>query len=211
MNAPTDSRLPGGGGYPITVYVPTNAAAAMAAQNYITLETDFGPARTSYWHGVDFTLERAPAQWADRCSSAPAPVARSSIPARTASRSTVRTPRLPPEPPFQTTLRGLASYTVPKDRRAGQRDAALAAAAATHGRPGRCRTPSSRSSRPPAARRHRGRNTTIALHDNEHRLYADNRRSQVDMRFAKVLRFGRHARRCRRRPAEPAEHELRDR
>jgi hypothetical protein len=37
--------------------------------------------------------------------------------------------------------------------------------------------------------------TTIALIDNDaHRLYADNRRTQFDMRFAKVLRFnGRRA------------------
>ena len=31
----------------------------------------------------------------------------------------------------------------------------------------------------------------MALLDSEHRLYADNRRTQVDMRFAKILRFGR--------------------
>src|SRR5690606_17409156 len=36
INAPEDSRLPGGGGYPITVYVPTAAAASIPAQNYIT-------------------------------------------------------------------------------------------------------------------------------------------------------------------------------
>jgi hypothetical protein len=34
-------------------------------------------------------------------------------------------------------------------------------------------------------------NTTIAITDEEHRIYAKNRRSQIDMRFAKVLRFGR--------------------
>ena len=33
-------------------------------------------------------------------------------------------------------------------------------------------------------------NTTIPLTDNEHRVYADERRTQVDMRFAKILRFG---------------------
>jgi hypothetical protein len=33
--------------------------------------------------------------------------------------------------------------------------------------------------------------TTITITDNDHRLYADNRQTQVDMRFAKVLRFGR--------------------
>jgi hypothetical protein len=33
--------------------------------------------------------------------------------------------------------------------------------------------------------------TTILLTDNEHRVYADTRRTQVDMRFAKIVRFGR--------------------
>jgi len=34
-------------------------------------------------------------------------------------------------------------------------------------------------------------NTTIPLADNQHRVFSDQRRTQVDMRFAKVLRFGR--------------------
>src|SRR5207247_9571476 len=33
-------------------------------------------------------------------------------------------------------------------------------------------------------------NTNISIIDNDHRLFADNRRMQVDMRFAKILRFG---------------------
>ena len=33
-------------------------------------------------------------------------------------------------------------------------------------------------------------NTNIEILDNDHRLYADNRRTQIDMRFAKILRFG---------------------
>ena len=33
-------------------------------------------------------------------------------------------------------------------------------------------------------------NTTVAIVDNDHRLFADNRRTQVDMRFAKIFRFG---------------------
>ena len=33
--------------------------------------------------------------------------------------------------------------------------------------------------------------TTIQITDNVNRIYADTRRTQVDMRFAKVLRFGR--------------------
>ena len=54
--APKDSRLPRGGGYPIDVYTLTSAAAARGADNYVTFETDYGPARINYWHGVDVTI-----------------------------------------------------------------------------------------------------------------------------------------------------------
>ena len=53
--------------------------------------------------------------------------------------------------------------------------------------------------------------TTVALLDDSQRLYADTRRNQIDMRFAKVFRFGGASCRRRRGPPEPAEHELRDR
>ena len=60
--APTDPRLPGGGGYPIDVYTLTAAAAARGADNYVTFETDYGPARTHFWHGVDITLNARTSQ-----------------------------------------------------------------------------------------------------------------------------------------------------
>src|SRR5688572_10610409 len=56
LTAPQDSRLPDGGGYPITVYSITREAALLGARSYQTFETDFGPARTLYWHGVDFQI-----------------------------------------------------------------------------------------------------------------------------------------------------------
>ena len=45
LTAPQDSRLADGGGYPITVYVPTAAANAVAPRLYLTRESDFGPER----------------------------------------------------------------------------------------------------------------------------------------------------------------------
>ena len=33
-------------------------------------------------------------------------------------------------------------------------------------------------------------NTTFDILDNDHRLFADNRLTQIDMRFAKIFRFG---------------------
>ena len=42
ITAPVDSRLPDGGGYPVTMYAVKPAASAIAANNYITFESDYG-------------------------------------------------------------------------------------------------------------------------------------------------------------------------
>ena len=47
--APQHAMLPGGGGYPLAFYDPKS----LAQDNYVTFETDYAPARTQYWHGVD--------------------------------------------------------------------------------------------------------------------------------------------------------------
>ena len=103
--------------------------------------------------------------------------------------------------PWQTTLRGLASYTIPKidvlvsaivrsqpevqlsvvavhtgtSSAQWQVPNSVIAAALGHLPPGA--TPTG--------------NTMIQLTDNEHRVYSDERRTQIDMRVAKIVRFGR--------------------
>src|SRR5262249_15665233 len=115
ITAPVDPRLPGGGGgYPITVYTLTAAAAARPVVNYTTWETDFGPARTQYWQGADVTLNArmkdgltiqvgttTGRKYTDTCASVlnidnPDPRFCHSV------------------EPYLTTLRGLVSYMVPK-------------------------------------------------------------------------------------------------
>ena len=92
--------------------------------------------------------------------------------------------------PFQTTIRGLASYTVPKIdvlvsgtvrmQPALERIATWQVPnAVIQGIVGRL---------PPGALA--TGNTSIEILDNDHRLYADERRTQIDMRFAKIFRFG---------------------
>ena len=54
LTIPQHDNLPEGGQQATFVAI-TPAASARGAQNYMTAETDYGPARTSYWHGVDFT------------------------------------------------------------------------------------------------------------------------------------------------------------
>ena len=51
---PEHEHLPDGGGSATFVAI-TQAANNRGSQNYMTSETDYGDARTSYWHGVDFT------------------------------------------------------------------------------------------------------------------------------------------------------------
>ena len=52
--APTNAKLPDGGGKPVSFWVqtPTNFGAA---DNYQTFSDNYGK-RTDYWHGVDFTI-----------------------------------------------------------------------------------------------------------------------------------------------------------
>jgi hypothetical protein len=197
ITAPSDPRLPGGGGYPITVYTPTAAAAAVPAQNYITWETDFGPARTAYWQGVDFTANARTRHGLtlqigtntgrrrdDFCATAlriDNPDWRTAGPGGTNCRS---------NPPYQTTVRGLASYTIPR--------VDVLVSTAIRSQPPLARVaswpvPNSVVLQllgriPPGGTA--GGNTNIALFDDDHQLYADNRRTLVDLRVAKIFRFG---------------------
>lgn len=190
ITTPSDSRLPSGGGYPITLYTPTAAAAAIPAQNYITWETDFGPARSSYWQGVDFTVNARTRQGLtlqlgtntgrkidDTCAT----VVKIDSPDPRDCRLT---------PPYQTTVRGLASYTIPRV------DVLVSTAIRSQpplGLVANWTVPNSvvvtLLGRIPPGGTAAG-NTIVTLLDNEHRLYADNRRTQVDMRVAKIFRFG---------------------
>ena len=93
-------------------------------------------------------------------------------------------------PPYQTTVRGLASYTIPR--------VDVLVSTAIRSQPPVARTatwpvPNSVVQQvlgriPPGGTA--GGNTNVALLDDDHQLYADNRRTLVDLRVAKILRFG---------------------
>jgi hypothetical protein len=92
--------------------------------------------------------------------------------------------------PFQTTLRGLASYTLPKV------DVLVSATVRSQPPLERIATWQVPNSviqgiigRLPPGGLATG-NTNIEILDSDHRLFPDNRRTQIDMRFAKILRFG---------------------
>ena len=193
--APIDSRLPGGGGYPITTYTQTAAAAARAPQNYVTWETDFGKARTNYWHGVDLTVR---ARLATGVTLQGGTSTGRSITDTCATVVNIDSPDprgCHSEEPFQTTLRGLASYTLPKvgvlvsGTVRSQPPVQIAGSGATYLVPNT--VVRNLLNRLPSGALLTG-NTTVQLVDNgDNRMYVDNRRTQIDMRFAKILRFGR--------------------
>jgi hypothetical protein len=128
INAPKDSRLPGGGGYPIAMYTMTAAAAARGADNYVTFETDYGPARSNYWQGVDVTVN---ARLRGNLTLQGGTTTGRAINDNCASIVNVDSP----DPRFcravdsdRDDVPRLRVVHGPEDRRAGQRHAALAAA-----------------------------------------------------------------------------------
>ena len=194
ITVPSDPRLPGGGGYPITLALVTQAGSDRGVQNYVTFEEDFGPARDSHWDGVDFTLS---ARLRQGLTMQFGTTTGRSVEDNCATTSVIDGAGLIKDirnchdvDPFQTTVRGLASYTVPKvdvlvsgtvrSQPAVERVAnwafpnALIRDAVGRLPPGSTATGT----------------TTVDILDVDHRLYADNRRTQIDMRFAKILRFG---------------------
>jgi len=204
LTAPTDSRLAGGGGYPITVWVPTNAAAGVAAQNLVTFQTDFGEEQKNYYDGVDVTLNARLKQGLtlqvgsttgrsvlDGCAtggftqttlSALPTAAQVDSPDRRSCRQ---------DNPFQTTVRGLASYTIPKIDvlvSATIRSQPVVARQATWNVPNS--VISGLLGFLPTGSNATG-TTSIALQDADHRIWDDARRNQFDARFAKIFRFGR--------------------
>ena len=92
--------------------------------------------------------------------------------------------------PFQTTVRGLASYTIPKV------DVLVSGTVRSQPSLERIATwavpntliQASLGRLPPGGGA--TGNTTVDILDSDHRLFADERRTQIDMRFAKILRFG---------------------
>jgi hypothetical protein len=179
--------------------VPTPAANAVAPKLYLTRESDFGPERESVWDGVEFTLNsRLRNGLTMQLGTTTGRASVNTCETVTEFNNVVGATINGPDPrgcnnvePWMTTFRGLASYTIPKidvlvsATLRSQPALGIAAnwvvpnsviaAALGHLPPGA--TPTG--------------NTTIPLTDSEHLVWADERRTQIDMRFAKILRFGR--------------------
>ncbi len=200
LTAPQDSRLPGGGGYPVTVYVPTTAANALAAVPFLFRESDLGAERDSVWDGFEITVNarlRGGLTTQVGSQTGRAKVNTCEVIAKYWPTAATNTGSQGPDPrgcnnvePWQSTVRGLASYTIPKIDvlvSATVRSQPFQQITATWQVPNTV-IQQAYGKLPPGALANG--TTSIALTDNERRVWTDQRRTQVDMRFAKVLRFG---------------------
>ncbi len=124
MTAPSNANLPNGGGYPVSFYTRNTKKPFGATDNYYTFASDYGDV-TTYWHGVDFnvnartnkgiTLQGGTSTGRgvrDYCA------VMQKLPETYVTPATVlanqQVGACAATEPWLTTVRGLVSYTVPK-------------------------------------------------------------------------------------------------
>ena len=208
LTVPANSLLPTAG-QTMTYYNITQAASNRPAQNYQTFETDYAPARTQYWHGFDVNLNARLRKGLtfqggtttgrgvrDSCAlNAALPELLLVVANQPISSCAVTEP-------WMTQARGLVAYTVPivdvlvSANWRSVPNAALGAGAtsASNGTSRNANAPvpnlvvQQTLGRLPANGLSNGTTTVNLLSPAQ--LYG-NRISQVDMRFAKIVRFGR--------------------
>ncbi len=184
------------------MYAITQAASNRAAQNFITFESDFGPERSDYWHGVDVTVN---ARLKNQLNLQIGTSTGRGVTDNCATTVLIDSPdprNCHNAEPFLTTLRGSVSYTVPRidvllaATMRSQAGIALSTNQTLTGGGGngaQWLVPNTvvqqLLGRLPAGALATG-TTLVPLIDTDHRLYGP-RRNQIDMRFAKIVRYQR--------------------
>ena len=129
LTAPIDSRLPGGGGYPVTFLTRNSNSVLGVSDPYYTSAKDFGD-QTNYWHGVDIAVNARLNNGllvqggtstgrgvSDTCEVLIGRYGRPMTPSTATVGATAvidGQPACSATEPWITTVRGLASYTIPK-------------------------------------------------------------------------------------------------
>jgi hypothetical protein len=203
LAVPEHPHMPDGAGTTASFVAITAAAAARGAQNYMTSETDYGDARTAYWHGVDFTANaRLGAGVNVQAGTSTGRAVRDTCALTGALPELLGTARVDScdvTEAWTTSFRGLASYTLPK---VGVLVSASLRSIATTPGGGVATNGLSLAAnyvvpntviaqslgRLPANALPTGTTTVNLLEPGL--LYSLERVNLVDMRFAKILRFG---------------------
>ena len=201
--APGHPLLPDGGGYPVTFLTRNTNSALGASDPYFTRASDFGD-ETHYWHGIDLSFNARAGRFNvqggtttgrgvnDTCEIE---VARFGRPQRLVGAE--QTPDCSFSEPWLTNVRGLATYEVPKidvlvsTIFRSQPNAQPGAGVATNGNSRSANYQMTRAQFQAATGRplHPGLTTQTVDLLSPGDLYGE-RVNVVDMRFAKVLRFG---------------------
>jgi hypothetical protein len=209
---PQHDNLPGGGGSAQFVAI-TQDASSRGAQNYMTSEKDYGDPRTAYWHGMDFTgTARLGFGLTVQGGTSTGRSVRDTCNVTRALPELLGTGRVDScdvTEKWTTTFRGLASYTVPKigllvsasmrsleaTPGGGVASNGLSLAAnyvvpnaCTATSPAGCYSIQQALGRLPANAT-AAQTTTVNLL-NPGQIYTLQRTNLMDMRFAKIIRFG---------------------
>jgi hypothetical protein len=201
---PNNSRLADAGAGQVASFVAiTPEASARGSQTLMTKETNYAPARTAYWHGVDYqATARLGAGVTLQGGGSTGRGVRNTCElwkARPQAQGSNRSDACDVTEPWMTSIRGLASYRMPKADvlislilRSNRATASGDVASNGSSLDANYRIPNSvvvgLLGRLPAGGQLNG-NTTVNM-ATPNMLYPD-RRTQVDMRFAKILQFGR--------------------
>lgn len=201
---PNHPMLPGAGSTASFVAI-TPAASARGARNLQTKETNFAPERTSYWHGVDYSATARLARGITlQGGGSTGRGVRNTCElwrARPQLQGSDRADACDVTEPWLTAVRGLASYTVPKidvlasaTLRSVRVTASGNVASNGSGLDANYQIPNTVIrdqflGRLPANALASGTTTINILSPDA--LYPPDRRTQLDMRFAKIFRVGR--------------------